>query len=98
MISVMVISAVVMAALILATVVVFRKLGSANRSLPVAAEWLDELSADSYRPMTRLLDSRDIEFLRSQAGYTRKMETKLRPQRCYISRVNLRCRNTVVKR
>src|SRR5260370_42451301 len=98
MISVMVISAVVMAALILATVVVFRKLGSANRSLPVTAEGIDELSADSYRPMTRLLDSRDIEFLRSQAGYTPKMETKLRPQRCQIFRGYLRCLDMDFKR
>jgi hypothetical protein len=91
MISVMLISAVVVAALILATAIVFRKLGSTNRSLPVTAEWIDELSTDSYRPMTRLLDSRDIEFLRSQAGYTRKMETKLRAQRCQIFRGYLRC-------
>ena len=98
MISVMVISAVLMAALILATVFVFLKLGSANRSLPVTAEWIDELSTDSYRPMMRLLDSRDIEFLRSQAGYTRKMEAKLRAQRCQIFRGYLRCLDLDFKR
>src|SRR5260370_22202229 len=98
MISVMVISAVLMAALILATVFVFLKLGSANRSLPVTAEWIDELSTDSYRPMMRLLDSRDIEFLRSQAGYTRKMEAKLRTPRCQIFRGYLRCLDLDFKR
>ncbi len=98
MISVMVISAVVVATLILATVFVFLKLGSANRSLPVTAEWIDELSTDSYRPMMRLLDSRDIEFLRSQAGYTRKMEAKLRAQRCQIFRGYLRCLDLDFKR
>jgi hypothetical protein len=97
MISVMVISAVVMAALILATVVMFRKLGSAD-SLPVTAGWIDELSTESYRPMARLLDSRDIEFLRSQAGYTRKMEAKLRAQRCQIFRGYLRCLDLDFKR
>jgi len=91
MISVTVISAVVIAALILATIVVCRKLGSADHTLPVTAGWIDELSTDSYRPMMRLLDSRDIEFLRSQAGYTRKMESKLRAQRCQIFRGYLRC-------
>jgi hypothetical protein len=91
MLSLMVVSAAVLTTLILATVIVFRKLGSANRSLPVTAEWIDELSTDNYRPMMRLLDSRDIEFLRSQAGYTRKLEIKLRAQRCQIFRGYLRC-------
>jgi hypothetical protein len=91
MISVIVISTVVLAALILATVTLLRKLGSADRSLPVTAEWIDDLSTDRYRPMMRLLDFRDIEFLRSQAGYTRKMEASLRAQRCQIFRGYLRC-------
>ena len=91
MISVILISIVLLAALILATVAVVRRLGSADRSLPVTAEWIDELSTDRYRPMMRLLDSRDIEFLRSQAGFTPKMESKLRAQRCQIFRGYLRC-------
>src|ERR1035438_6292521 len=80
MISIIVISIVVLAALILATVAVLRKLDSPNRSLPVTAEWIDELSIDRYRPAMRLLDSRDIEFLRSQAGFTPKMEDTTREQ------------------
>ncbi len=91
MISVIAISVVVLAALVLATLAVLRKLGPARRSLPVTAEWIDELSTDRYRPMMRLLDSGDVEFLRSQAGYTRKMESKLRAQRCQIFRGYLRC-------
>jgi hypothetical protein len=98
MISVIVISIVVLAALILATVAVLRKLGSADPSLPVTAEWIDELSTDRYRPMMRLLDSGDIEFLRSQAGFTPKMESKLRAQRCQIFRGYLRCLNMDFKR
>jgi len=90
MISLIAISTVVLAALIFATVVVIRQLGS-ERSLPVTAGWIDELSTERYRPMLRLLDSSDIEFLRSQAGYTRKMESKLRAQRCQIVRGYLRC-------
>ena len=65
MISLIAISIVVLAALIFAAVVVIRQLGSAERSLPVTAGWIDELSTDRYRPMLRLLDSSDIEFLRS---------------------------------
>ena len=91
MISIIVISIVFLAALILATVAVLRRLDSPNRSLPVTAEWIDELSTGRYRPMMRLLDSRDIEFLRSQAGFTPKMEAKLRAQRCQIFRGYLRC-------
>jgi hypothetical protein len=90
MISLIAISIVVLAALIFATVVVIRQFGS-ERSLPVTAGWIDELSTERYRPMLRLLDSSDIEFLRSQAGYTRKMESKLRSQRCQIVRGYLRC-------
>jgi hypothetical protein len=98
MTSVILISTVVLAALLLATVGVLRKLGSANLSLPVTAEWIDELSTDRYRPMMRLLDSRDLEFLRSQAGFTPKMESKLRAQRCQIFRGYLRCLDEDFKR
>src|SRR5664280_432810 len=91
MISVIAISIVFLAVPLLATVAVLRKLDSTNRSLPVTAEWIDELSTGRYRPMMRLLDSRDIEFLRSQAGFTPKMEAKLRAQRCQIFRGYLRC-------
>ena len=92
------ISIVVLAALILATVAVVRNLSSADRSLPVTAEWIDELSTDRYLPMMRLLDSRDIEFLRSQAGFTPKMESKLRAQRCQIFRGYLRSLDMDFKR
>src|SRR5664279_2164904 len=91
MISGIAICAVFLAALILATTAVFRRLGTADRSLPVTAEWIDELSTDRYRPMMRLLDSGDIEFLRSQNGYSPKMEARLRAQRCQIFRGYLRC-------
>jgi hypothetical protein len=98
MISVIAVSIVVLAALILATVAVLSKLGSASPSLPVTAEWIDELSTDRYRPMMRLLDSEDIEFLRSQAGYIPTMESKLRAQRYQIFRGYLRCLDSDFKR
>src|ERR1700687_3564058 len=92
------ISMVVMTALILATVAILRKLNSADRSLPVTAGWIDELSTDRYRPMMRLLDSADLEFLRSQPGFTSRMESKLRAQRCQIFRGYLQCLNMDFKR
>src|SRR5262249_59351060 len=58
----------------------------------------DELAVERYRPMLRLLESSDLEFLRSQPGYTRRMESKLRAQRCQIFRGYLRCLNTDFRR
>ena len=91
MISALTILMIVLAALILGGAAVVRMLGSTDRSLPVTAEWIDDLSADRYRPMMRLLDSREIEFLRSQAGFTPNMESRMRAQRCQIFRGYLRC-------
>jgi hypothetical protein len=44
----------------------------------------DELQAERYRPMMRLLDGEDFEFLRSQAGITSRDLARLRTQRCRI--------------
>jgi hypothetical protein len=62
--------------------------------LPVTAEWIAELSAERYRPMLKLLDSREVDFLRSQPGYTRAMGRKLRAQRCQVFRGYLRSLET----
>jgi hypothetical protein len=78
-------------ALLLALFQVIRKIGFAGGDLPVTAEWIDELSIERYRPMARLLDSGDMEFLRSQPGFTPQMLNKLRSQRCQIFRGYLRC-------
>src|ERR1035437_5554731 len=87
MISALTIFTIILVALMLGIgALLVRMLGSTDRSLPVTAGWIDDLSTDRYRPMMRLLDSRDIEFLRSQAGFTPKMESKLRAQRCQIFR------------
>ena len=93
MISALTIFMIILVALILGIGALVRMLGSTDRSLPVTAEWIDDLSTDRYRPMMRLLDSGDIEFLRSQAGFTPKMESKMRAQRCQIFRGYLRCLN-----
>ena len=39
-----------------------------RETLPVTQEWLAELSPDRYRPMSRLLDNRDILSVARQVG------------------------------
>jgi hypothetical protein len=87
---VLTLTAIVVLALVAATVLLIRTIGSRGQSLPVTADWISDLSVEHYKPMLRLLDSADIEFLRSQPGYTRDMESKLRAQRCQVFRGYLR--------
>ena len=44
---------------VLALVLLFRKLSSSGSSLPLTADWIEELSIDCYRPMLRLLDGEE---------------------------------------
>jgi hypothetical protein len=88
------ISSVTSVALILALIVLVRKVAFNGSSLPVTAEWIDELSTERYRPMMRLLDGSDLKFLKSQPGFTHKMAVNLRIQRCQIFRGYLRCLNS----
>lgn len=69
---------------------ILRKVAFAGGDLPVTAEWIDELSLERYRPMLRLLDAADLNFLRVQPGFTPSMEKQLRRQRCQIFRGYLR--------
>jgi hypothetical protein len=80
-------------ALLLALRVLIRKFAAAGGNLPVTAEWIDELSIERYQPMLRLLSGEDLEFLKSQPGYTPRTATRLRIQRCQIFRGYLRCLN-----
>lgn len=84
--------------LAIALFVVIRKLAFAGGELPVTAEWIDELSTERYRPMMRLLDGRDLEFLRSQPGFSPRMASKIRRQRCQIFRGYLGCLSTDFRR
>jgi hypothetical protein len=76
--------------LIAALVAIVRGIGSADGDLPLNADWIDDLSVERYRPMMRLLDERDIEFLRSQPGFTPRMAARLRAQRSQVFRGYLR--------
>ncbi len=68
-----------------------RRMTDADGNLPVTVEWINELSIERYRPMMRLLDSDDLEFLKSQPGFTARMASKVRAQRAQIFRGYLRC-------
>ena len=85
-------------ALAAAVVILARKLASTDTSLPLTAEWIDELSIERYRPMMHLLDGGDAEFLRSQPGFTPGMAAKLRIERCQVFRGYLRCLRTDFQR
>jgi hypothetical protein len=87
------ISTVTFLALAVALFLLVQKVAFNGGSLPLTAEWIDELSIERYRPMMRLLDGGDLEFLRSQPGFTPRMASKLRAQRCQIFRGYLRCLN-----
>ena len=78
-------------AIAVCVLLMLHKISVAGRHLPVTAEWIDELSVERYRPMLRLLDSRDLDFLKSQPGFTPSMAEKLRKQRCQVFRGYLRC-------
>jgi len=84
-------SVTIVLAVVVAMVVVLRKISVSGQRLPVTAEWIDELSAERYRPMLRLLDGQDLQFLQAQPGFTPKMAEKLRAQRCQVFRGYLRC-------
>lgn len=70
--------------LIVALWLVIRRVAFSHSSLPVTAEWIADLSGDRYRPMLRLLDGTDLEFLRLQPGFNGRKAAKLRQQRCRI--------------
>ena len=85
------VSLVTCTALVLALVLLIRRLGGSGGSVPVTLEWIEELSIQRYRPMLRLLDARDLEFLRTQPGYSPRLARSVRAQRCRIFRAYLRC-------
>jgi hypothetical protein len=61
--------------------VLFWILASRFNANECTAEWLDGFSPESYAPMERLLDRRDIEFLASQPGYQRDIARRLMAER-----------------
>ena len=72
--------------LALAVLFLVYRLGSNNQVLPVTTDWLSELSTDRYRPMLRLLEESDFQFLRTRKGFTPEMARRLRRQRVHAFR------------
>ena len=87
----LIVSAIACGVIIAAILTAFHKISVAGSRLPITAEWIDELSAERYRPMLRLLDGQDLQFLSGQPGFTPRMASRLRAQRCQVFRGYLRC-------
>jgi len=85
------ISIVVFLALLGGAILLIRKVAFGGGNLPLTAEWIGELSVERYRPMMRLLDGADLEFLQSQPGFKPGMARRIRSQRCKIFAGYLHC-------
>jgi hypothetical protein len=76
--------------LITCLALLLRKIALRRVTLSLTATWIDELSSERYRPMLRLLEERDLDFLSSQPGFAPHTAMRDRKQRCQIFRVYLR--------
>jgi hypothetical protein len=79
------------ASIVLGLVWLRREIASSNARLPITADWINELSADRYLPMLRLLQSDELTFLKSQPGFTASEATRFRVERARVFRGYLRC-------
>ena len=68
-----------------------RQMRCADSCLPITADWINELSAERYRPMLRLLDHDELAFLKRQPGFTAAQASRFRCQRAQVFRGYLRC-------
>jgi hypothetical protein len=64
----------------------FRHASGAN---PPNPQWLDEFSLEKYRPLERLFDSADLEFVAAHPGYTASLGRKLASSRRGAARLYL---------
>ena len=69
---------------------VYRRL-SAPTTLPVTADWIEELSVDRYQPMLRLLREDDLRFLCSRTGFDPRQVREFRRQRSQLFKSYLHC-------
>jgi hypothetical protein len=73
-----------------ALVLVLKNTARLGATMPATIDWIDELSTERYRPMLRLLDSEDLDFVRSQPNCTPKLLDCVRRQRVQVFRGYLR--------
>jgi hypothetical protein len=64
-----------------AALLLIRRFFSIESELPFDVDWIEDLTADRYGPMMRLLDEGDFNYLREQPGYTPQMGARFRAQR-----------------
>lgn len=88
--TVILIACVVLVLLVTAFALLFSKLFTRVDENESAAEWLNEFSIETYRPMERLFNEADYEFLAEQPGYHPGIAKKLRAERKKIFRAYLR--------
>lgn len=74
----------------LAVALALRKVASPKMAHPVTAEWIEELSVEQYRPMLRLLDRADHQFLRDQRDFEVRNLDEFRRERIGIFREYLK--------
>ena len=74
---------------LLTFVLLILRLLSSTKVREVNPNWIKSFSVDAYRPMERLLNEADIEFLKSQPGYEPKMEKALKADRIRVFRAYL---------
>jgi hypothetical protein len=71
-------------------VLVFRKLVAEGRDLPPGSDWMQEVSPGRYRPMQRLLDAVELDFLEKHPAISRKIVRQFRAKRMQVFRGYLR--------
>ena len=81
----------IFAVLGIAFFVLFRNLASRDIKAASIADWENIFSPARYKPMERLLNEGDYQFLKSQSGHNRGLERRLRSGRVTIFRGYSRC-------
>lgn len=86
-----VVCAVALAAVtVLAFLMIFRRLVVRDRQPQIDLEWCRQFSLAKYRPMERLFDEEDYEFLAAQPGFHPRITRRLRAERRKVFRCYLR--------
>jgi hypothetical protein len=75
----------------LAFLFLFKSLLSGRRKETLPGDWENIFTPSRYKPMERLLDSVDHDFLAAQPAYSRRMGSRFRAHRVAIFRGYARC-------
>lgn len=72
--------------LITCLALLLREIALPRVALVLSDTWIDELSVERYRPMLRLLDTKDYDLFRGQPGFRKRRLVEMRRSRCRIFR------------